>query len=239
MKRFGMIAALIAGIAMVLSIVGCATTQPAEQETKTAQRKQKTVEYEIIDWDGAIGGKDMAEWPFYLQDDGLKALDDYPGIKEKVEGKKYFLTTASNEKKNLAREESRNALSFQLASQFSQRALGTFAQVIDNNEESQETINSAAQKAQFTGFERVAESWVFRLKIDHSKKDKTTEEYTYYDLFACEEDIFKAQVEKYLNDIIGNVVIKSENMKRAEELRDGLIDEFMNDDKAFLQEIEQ
>ncbi len=238
MKRFGMIAALIAGIAMVLSIVGCATTQPAEQETKTTQRKQRTIEYETIDWDGAIGGKDLAEWPYNLQDEGISALDDYPGIKEKVDGKKFFITSAENEKKNLAREESRNAISFQLAQQFSQRALATFDQVIDNHEEAQETINSAAAKAQFTGFERVAETWVFRLKTDHSKKDKTTEEYTYYDLFACEEDVFKAQAEKYLNDILGTLVIKSENMKKAEELRDGLIDEFMTDNKSFLPEVE-
>ena len=234
MKKVRMMAAIVAGIALVLMVVGCATTQTAEQETKT-QKKQNLIEYENIDWDGAVAGKDLPEWPYYLDDEGLDALDDYPGIREKIGNNKFFLTQGSNKDKKLAREEARNTLSFQIAQQLNTNAITTFNEVIDDREQAQETINAVASKAKFTGFERVAETWVFRLKIDHTKNDKTTEEYTYYDIFVCERDVFERQLNKYLSDIIGEVV-KSENMQRANELRDGLVDELMNNDTALIQD---
>lgn len=232
-KKFAL---LVASAVFVITAVSCATTKGTQEPQKT-QKKEKTITYELIDWDGAVAGKDLAEWPYNLQDDGLEALEDYPGIKEKVENNKYFITYGENTNKKLAREEARNALSFQLAQQLNTRAIATFNQVIDDKEQAQETINATASKAQFTGFERVAETWVFRLKTD-KRKDKTTEEYTYYELFVCDRDVFKQQVDKYLSEIAGKVV-KPENMQKANELRDELVNEFANNDKATLQEIEQ
>lgn len=233
MKKVRLMVAIIAGIVFVLTVVGCATGKTSEQETKN-QKKQLLIEYENIDWDGAVAGKDMPEWPYYLEDEGLDALDDYPGIREKIGNNKFFLTQGANKDKKLAREEARNTLSFQIAQQLNTNAITTFDEVIDDREQAQETINAVASKAVFTGFERVAETWVFRLKIDHTKNDKTTEEYTYYDIFVCDRDVFQRQLDKYLSEIIGEVV-KSENMQRANQLRDGLVNELMNSDTALLQ----
>ena len=235
MKKVLSLAAVLIAAAM---LIGCASTQKAETAPAKTAAKQRSITYETIDWDGAVSGKDMAEWPFNLQDDGLSALEDYPGIMEKVGNNKYFLTTGENTNKKLAREEARNAISFQLAQMLNTKALATFDQVIDDREQAQETINATASKAQFTGFERVAETWVFRLKTNHLKNDKQTEEYTYYDLFVCDRDVYQQQVEKYLSDILGKVV-KSENMQKANQLRDGLVDELMTNDTAALQEVEQ
>lgn len=234
-KKFAL---LVASAVFAITVVSCATTKGTQEPQKT-QKKEETITYEVIDWDGAVVGKDLAKWPYNLTNDGLEALEDYPGIKEKVGDNKYFITNGENTNKKLAREEARNALSFQLAQQLNTRAIATFNQVIDDNdkEQAQETINATASKAQFTGFERVAETWVFRLKTD-KRKDKTTEEYTYYELFVCDRDVFKQQVDKYLSEIAGKVV-KPEDMQKANELRDELVNEFANNDKATLQEIEQ
>ncbi len=224
MKKIRTLVALAMGTAFAFAAISCATNQQTAS-TEKKEKKQRTIEYENIDWDGAVAGKDIATWPFDLQDDGLEALDDYPGIKDKVGRNKYFLVQGENSNQKLAREEERNQLSFQLAQQLNTRAIATFNEVIDNREQAQETINATASKAQFTGFERVAETWIFRLKTDHSKNDKKTEEYTYYGLYVCDVDVFQQQVDKYLSDIIGQVV-KSENMQRANELREGLVKEF-------------
>lgn len=238
MKKMKSLATLIAVVSISFAAISCASTKGADSAPAKSPKAQRSITYEVIDWDGAVTGKDIAEWPYNLQDEGLSALDDYPGIKEKVGNNKFFLTTGENTDKKLAREEARNAVSFQLAQMLNTKAIATFNQVIDDNEQAQETINATASKAQFTGFERVAETWVFRLKTNHLKNDKQTEEYTYYELFVCDRDVYQQQVEKYLSDILGKVV-KSENMQKANKIRDGLVDELMSNDTAALQEVEQ
>lgn len=236
MKKSKLLAVLVTGIALSFAITGCASTK--QTESAKTQKKTRAIEYELVDWDGAVTGKDVAEWPFNLQEDGVAAFDDYEGIKTKVGKNKFFLTYGENTDKKLAREEARNALAFQIAQQLNTKALATFDQVIDDKEQAQETINATASKATFTGFERVAETWVYRIKTDHTKDDKTTDEYTYYCLFVVDPEVYQAQLEKYLGDIIGKVV-KSENMQEASNLRKQLTDELMNNDTALLQEIPQ
>ena len=181
----------------------------------------------IVDTENATNYEVLASLGVNMDDVGVFNTNRIPEVKQ-------ILAKLG---KGLTREEARNALSFQLAQQLNTRAIATFNQVIDDKEQAQETINATASKAQFTGFERVAETWVFRLKTD-KRKDKTTEEYTYYELFVCDRDVFKQQVDKYLSEIAGKVV-KPENMQKANELRDELVNEFANNDKATLQEIEQ
>ncbi|MCR4714765.1 MAG: hypothetical protein K5751_10380 [Treponemataceae bacterium] len=217
MKKNGVMVAILVCIAMVLTVVGCAT--------------KPLIEYQVIDWDGAASGKKQSEWPSEIKNLGISALDDYPGIKEIVGNKKWFLTEGKNKNEKLAREEARNTLAFQIAQELNTNAISTFNEVIDEIEQAQETINASASKARFTGFERAAETWVYRLEIDHTANDKTTKEYVYYDLFVVDPDVFEQQVNKYLSDIIGQVV-KSENLQRANELRDGLVHELMSDDTA-------
>ena len=224
-KFFGAISLMLS---VTVFVISCASTKvDSGQNGKKTYAKQRSIEYEIIDWDGAVVGKDPAEWPFNMRDDGLNGLEDYPGIKEKVGNKHYFVTEGENTNKKLAREEARNELAFQIARQLNVSALDSFDRVIDNREQAQETLGGTASEARFTGFERVAETWFFRLKTDHTKKDKTVEEYTYYCLYVIDPDIFQPQCDKYLADIIGKIV-KSENQQEANKIRKELVSEIRN-----------
>ena len=193
-------------LCVTVFVTGCGSTKVESGQKKVSEKKQKSMEYENIDWDGAVVGKDPAEWPYSLKDDGLDGLQDYPGIREKIGNKQWFITEGENSNKKLAREEARNELSFQIAQQLNTGAIDSFDRVIDNREQAQETIGEIASGARFTGFERIAETWYFRLKTDHTKKDKTTEEYTYYCLYVIDPDVFQPQCDKYLGDIIGKMV---------------------------------
>ena len=207
-------------------VTGCGSTkvESGQIEKKASAKKQKSIEYENIDWDGAVVGKDPAEWPFSLKDNGLDGLENYPGILGKIGNKHYFLTEGENTNKKLAREEARNELSFQIAQQLNTSALDSFDRVIDNREQAQETIGGIASEAKFTGFERIAETWFFRLKTDHTRKDKATEEYSYYCLYVIAPDVFQPQCDKYLSDVIGKIV-KSENQQEAEKIRKELVNQ--------------
>lgn len=224
MKKIQKLLSVIMGIAFVLAFASCATTKEAGKEASAPAKKVVHVERYAIDWDGAEMGSDKPEWPVGYKEDGMDSMDIPAKIKNAANGKITILIEGEHEEKKLAREQARNGLGFQLAQQLNTVALTTYNEVIEEGEQSQQTLQATASKAQFTGFERIGETWVQVRTVDHDKDDKITDVYRYYDLFACDKDSFAKQAKKYLNDVLGEVT-KSEDRNKVEDMSASLVDD--------------
>ncbi len=138
-----------------------------------------------------------------------------------------ILAEGENSDKKLAREEARNSYSFQIAQMLNTVALTTYNEVIDNNEKTQATLQATASEAQFTGWERIGETWVQVRTVDNDKNGKITDTYRYYCLFACDKESFEAQAKMYLSKLLGEVV-ESKNRQKVEEYTDNCVKKVSN-----------
>lgn len=234
MKKIHTISTILVASALAMVAASCASNNVAQAPQQTERpKKEKVVHVERypIDWDGSEMGNDKPEWPGSYKEEGIEASDLPKKIKSAANGKMTILVEDENSDKKLAREAARNAYAFQIAQQLNTIALTTYNTVIDNNEKTQATLQATASKAQFTGWERIAETWIQLRIVDHDKGDKITDTYRYYCVYAIDKDSFEAQANKYLSDILGEVV-ESKNRQKVNEMTDNLVKEIS--DKGYL-----
>ena len=225
MKVFEKISMSLLASALVLGLASCASTK-TEESTKETQKNNVNntahVERFAVDWDGAEFGQAVPDWVNVFEKEGAEADGVPTKIKTAAKGKRTFISRGENGNKNLAREQARNGYAFQIAQELNTIARTTYNEVIVESEKTQATIQGTASQAQFTGWERLGETWVQMRLIDHDKNDKITDTYYYYCVYACDKESFSLQAKKYLSNLLGEVVA-SEYRQKAEAMTDELV----------------
>ena len=233
MKKFGKISMSLLTAALILGFAGCASTQPASAEKETVKESSgkngiQGTSRSTIDWDGSEFGSEPPAWVDAFKKEGPESPDVPKRIKDSSKGKIVILVDSENANKEIAREAARNEYAFQIAQSLNTMAASKYTGVIDETEISRGTIQAAVSRAQFTGWQRIGETWTLVRVKDHDRNDKITDTYHYYCVYACDKASFEAQGKKYLTNLIGEAA-KSDNRKEAEALADDLMKEISND----------
>ena len=205
-----MVTAVVVTIAV--GFTGCKTTHVAGSGIKGQSASVKKVNRQIVDYQGASTGSEIPMWVKMLNDGqyGQKALSK---VMPDLEGKKIFVVTGQGD--NLDFVKSWVTL-VDIETQVSGSLERVTGKVVtskmegkneaegqeNNKSQIERTLNDyriALQDVRIAGLERVAEYWTL---IDVIEKKKTLKSYyTYYSVWAMNQDIFNRQLEKSLEGI--------------------------------------
>ncbi len=217
---------IAAGCAAVFAAVSLASCGSTKVEAKTANVDISNVQRPTpIDWKGASVGAQFPEWLEPALNDDIDGLPS--NMKNQLEGKYYVIINTSrvrrdqNSTKDLKMAQELAAASYMqnIARSLNSAVDTRFHGILSEREEAQSSSLATAAAARFTGFSRVADSWVLGRRKD-ADTGKITDTYEVVQIYACEQSLWESQAAIYIRSLGAN--LESEAMQKVEEQADDL-----------------
>lgn len=182
---------------IALLISSCSSTQ----QTTASYPKQN-----FIDWEGRSSNGDIPAWvePALNND-----LDNLPASLQKKLKNKYFVVVESRRDRIGKTSEAELKLAQSTAQSdymaciarnlntgidaFSRGSLG-------NDKETKQLLQDSAANAKFSGFSKVAESWVVT-RTNNSKKKGNSDTYKVLQVYACDKNSWLSQAQRYIENV--------------------------------------
>lgn len=217
----------IVGLALSMFVVGCASTSKTVSEPKQSKAPvQKTVSRETIDWKGAGLGAEIPGWAVSALENDFEGLP--ADLRKRLDGKFYIFIDTERVRKNpdstkdlkMAQEAAAANYMVNIARSLNAAVDARFNGVLSANEDTQKTLVATAANARFSGFSRVADTWVLQRVVD-SKTNQVTDTYTVIQIYACDQTLWQEQAANYIREFV-NKNPDSADMKKAAEMADDL-----------------
>lgn len=199
----------IAFVAMAVGFfaISCGTTTSVDKASSNAEKgaSAKTVMRERIDWKGAGVGADVPDWVVAATEDDFEGLP--ADMQKRLDGKFYLIMTTERVRKEvgstkdlkMAQEAAAAGYMVNIARSLNAAVDARFSGVLSANEDSQKTLMATAANARFTGFTRVADSWVL-LRVNDLLAQKVTDIYTVVQIYACDQNLWQKQAANYIRE---------------------------------------
>ncbi|MBE6355365.1 hypothetical protein [Treponema sp.] len=210
------LAAVILSAGSYLS--SCASTNEASTPSITTG---SSVTRETIDWKGAVVNREPPVWVYDALASDYESLENGE-LAGKIKDKYYVVVSGSRVKKtdrDLKLLESSVAANYmvQIAQTLNNGVDQRFSGSLSTNEDTQKQLTATATEAKFTGFMKVGDYWLLQ-RVTDKKTDKTTENYTVVQVYACEKDLWQQQAAAYIQQLGLNT--DSADLKKAGEMAD-------------------
>ncbi len=211
-KTLRMIMAVTSALLM-LSFVGCKTTEVAGSGMKGKTAKMKSVKRQIADYQGATLGSEIPQWVKLVSEGqyGQKVLSK---AMPDLEGRKVFVVTGRGDNLDFVKSwvnlvdietEVSGALERVTGKVVTSKLEG--ANAAAGSEVSKTEVNKAIndyrialQDVRISGLERVAEYWTLVEVLD-KKKNVVDSYYEYYTVWSMDQKVFNVQLNKALEHI--------------------------------------
>ena len=203
--KFSKVAALVASAAVLFA--SCASSN---QSTVDYSKK-----YNFVNWEGKTSNNEVPEWigPALSND-----LDNLPkNMQKKLKDKYFFVIESRRERTNdpdelkLTKQAADDNYMTQIARNLNAGIDAQFGGKILSDSDTKEKLTSIASQSKFSGFEKVADSWV--LTRTTGKDKKRTDTYNVLQIYACDQNTWKNQAQKYLKHLSSSL---SENTELQE-----------------------
>lgn len=219
-KLFGIMAA---GTVLFIS---CGTTKETSAGTSSTVPAQTSVTREQIDWKGSGVGAGIPDWAIAAMEDDFDGLPS--NIRNRLDGKFYvFIETdrvrkdaSSTKDLKMAQEEATANYMVNIARSLNSAVDARFNGALSANENSQKTLLATAANARFTGFNKIADTWVLQRQNDTTTK-QVTDTYTVVHIYACDQNLWQEQAANYIREFAQKAP-DSEDMKKAAAMADEL-----------------
>ncbi|MBO6177541.1 MAG: hypothetical protein J6O39_08380 [Treponema sp.] len=210
------LAAVILSAGSYLS--SCASTNEASTPSITTG---SSVTRETIDWKGAVVNREPPVWVYDALASDYESLENGE-LAGKIKDKYYVVVSGSRVKKtdrDLKLLESSVAANYmvQIAQTLNNGVDQRFSGSLSTNEDTQKQLTATATEAKFTGFMKVGDYWLLQ-RVTDKKTDKTTENYTVVQVYACEKDLWQQQAAAYIQQLGLNT--DSADLKKAGQMAD-------------------
>lgn len=208
--------------ALVLSagtyLTSCASTDDSSKKTISTS---SSVIRETIDWQGAVVNRDPPVWVYDALASDYDSLESGE-LSSKLKDKYYVVVQGSRAKKtdrDLKLLESSVTANYmvQIAQTLNNGVDQRFSGALSTNEDSQKQLTATATEAKFTGFQKVGDYWLLQ-RITDKTNDKTTENYTVVQVYACEKELWQQQAAAYIQQLGLNA--DSPDLKKAVNMAD-------------------
>ena len=191
--------------------------------TPTVAKKSSPIERTLIDYKGAAIGADIPDWVEAALDDDEESLKSGT-LAKKLESKKVIIVNGTRQKKTdkdlkLLQDSVNASYMVEIAQSLNNGVDRRFSGVLSSNEDTQKTLTANSTKAQFTGFSKAADYWVLQ-RITDKDKNKTYDQYTVVQVYACDEELFQQQAAQYVRRL--GLDSDSEDLKKAASMADSL-----------------
>lgn len=225
MKR---IVKVLLGAMIGLGFASCGSTANVAETPAPASTvpKQNSVTRETIDWKGSGMGAGVPDWAVAAMGSDFDNLS--PSIQKRIEGKFYIVIDTYRTRKDasstkdlkMAQEEASANYMVNIARSLNSAVDARFNGVLSANEDSQKTLVATAANARFTGFTRVADTWVLQRTNDIQTK-KVTDTYAIVQIYACDQSLWEEQAANYIRELAKKAP-DSEDMQKAAAMADEL-----------------
>ncbi|MBB5220055.1 hypothetical protein DYE49_09235 [Treponema rectale] len=210
------LAAVILSAGSYLS--SCASTNEASTPSITTG---SSVTRETIDWKGAVVNREPPVWVYDALASDYESLENGE-LAGKIKDKYYVVVSGSRVKKtdrDLKLLESSVSANYmvQIAQTLNNGVDQRFSGSLSTNEDTQKQLTATATEAKFTGFMKVGDYWLLQ-RVTDKKTDKTTENYTVVQVYACEKDLWQQQAAAYIQQLGLNT--DSADLKKAGQMAD-------------------
>lgn len=210
------LAAVILSAGTYLS--GCASTNEASAPSIATG---SSVTRETIDWKGAVVNREPPVWVYDALASDYESLENGE-LAGKLKDKYYVVVSGSRVKKtdrDLKLLESSVAANYmvQIAQTLNNGVDQRFSGSLSTNEDTQKQLTATATEAKFTGFMKVGDYWLLQ-RVTDKKNDKTTENYTVVQVYACEKDLWQQQAAAYIQQL--GLETDSADLKKAGQMAD-------------------
>ncbi|MGN0729981.1 hypothetical protein [Treponema sp.] len=217
----------IVGLSLAMFVAGCASTSKTEaapQQSKVPV--QKTVSRETIDWKGAGLGAEIPGWAVAATEDDFEGLS--ADLRKRLDGKFYIFISTERVRKNtdstkdlkMAQEAAAANYMVTIARSLNAAVDARFSGVLSANEDTQKTLVATAANARFSGFSRIADTWVLQ-RVTDSKTNQVTDTYTIVQIYACDQALWQEQAANYIREF-ANKNPDSDDMKKAAAMADDI-----------------
>lgn len=222
----------LAGIAMLLSFVGCKTTEVKESDLRGEAATVSTPKRKIVDYKGQIFGEAIPEWvKAAVQGETAKLDKLMPGL----EGTKVFVASERGDNLNFVKAWAENVgINKKIAGIF-ETVIATSASTVEagtsteKKTELSQVINNmteALASVRLTGIEQKADYWIEVEEYDANGKVVDTF-YEYYVVAAMDMDAYEEQYDSAMKGIT-DVTTEAGSLK--EILRSRLVGESVSSD---------
>lgn len=191
--------------------------------TPTVAKKSSPIERTMIDYKGAAIGAEIPDWVEAALADDEESLKSGT-LAKKLESKKVIVVNGVRQKKTdkdlkLLQDSVNASYMVEIAQSLNNGVDRRFSGVLSSNEDTQKTLTANSTKAQFTGFIKAADYWVLQ-RITDKDKNKTYDQYTVIQVYACDEELFQQQAAQYIRRL--GLDSDSEDLKKAADMADSL-----------------
>ncbi len=223
MKKTQIAVFAVATLVASLGLLGCASNKQSET-TATTTKSSRSVTRETLDWKGSGLGAEIPDWAIATAEE---RFDELPSdMQKRLEGKYYITIVTERVRKDaestkdlkMAQEVAAANYMVNIARSINSAVDVRFNGVLSANEDSQKTLVATASNARFSGFTRMADSWVL-VRIKDNDKGTMNDIYTVVQIYACDEKLFQEQAANYIREIAGKVP-DSADMQKAAEMAD-------------------
>ncbi|MCR5217832.1 hypothetical protein [Treponema sp.] len=199
-------------------LTGCASTEETSDKSLSTG---SSVTRETIDWQGAVVNRDPPVWVYDALASDYDSLENGE-LASKLKDKYYVVVSGSRAKKSdrdLKLLESSVTANYmvQIAQTLNNGVDQRFSGALSTNEDTQKQLTATATEAKFTGFQKVGDYWLLQ-RVTDKKNDKTTENYTVVQVYACEKELWQQQAAAYIQQLGLNA--DSPDLKKAGEMAD-------------------
>ncbi|MBP5438384.1 MAG: hypothetical protein J6Y30_10430 [Treponema sp.] len=171
--------------------------------------QQTTVTYpqqNFIDWEGRSASEDVPAWiePALNND-----LDNLPSSLQQKLKNKYFIVIESRrdrmdktsdeelkQAQKIAQTDYMSCIARNLNTGIDAYAKGS----LTNNKDTKKFLQDAASNAKFSGFSKVADSWVVTRSYS-SKKKANVDTYKVFQIYACDKGSWQSQAQSYIKNV--------------------------------------
>ena len=200
---------IMAYAVLCLVIMGCGSTtetaKSGEQAIATIP-EQKSVSRETIDWKGAGLGAGIPDWAGAAAEDNFDGLSS--SIRSRLDGKFYVIIETTRVRKDasstkdlkMAQEAASANYMVNIARSLNSAVDARFSGVLSANEDSQKTLVATAAAARFTGFSKIADTWVLQRSNDTLTK-QVVDTYSVLHIYACDQNLWQEQAAHYIREL--------------------------------------
>lgn len=191
--------------------------------TPTVTKKSSPIERTLIDYKGAAIGAEIPDWVDAALADDEESLKSGT-LAKKLESKKVIVVNGVRQKKTdkdlkLLQDSVNASYMVEIAQSLNNGVDRRFSGVLSSNEDTQKALTANSTNAQFTGFSKAADYWVLQ-RITDKDKNKTYDQYTVVQVYACDEELFQQQAAQYIRRL--GLDSDSEDLKKAASMADSL-----------------